>query len=137
MADSSSPDAGVAAFFERFVAAFASFDGRRVAALYHVPHVALRGDRSIDCLTDADAVAGFFHGALDDYRAAGCRSCRYGDLETVRLGAASLLATVTWRLLDGQREVRRTWRQSYNLANVSGEWQVMASTEHVGWRASP
>lgn len=125
--------ARIADFFNRFDAAFASFDGTRVAELYHVPHVALRGDGSVACLTRRLAVAEFFQKALDHYRADGCRRCTHRDLKMVTLGETSVIAAVTWELLDGAGRVRRAWRQSYNLIDVAGTLQVLTSTEHIGW----
>lgn len=120
-------------FFNRFDRAFATFDGARVAALYHVPHVALRGDGSVDCITHREGVAGFFQRALDDYQAGGCRRCTHRNLRVVALGERSIVAAVTWELLDDSGAIRRTWRQSYNLIDVAGSLQVLTSTEHIGW----
>ncbi len=48
----------VGEFFDRFVEAFGSFSGPRVAALYHVPGIALRGDGSIQGLQSRAEVEG-------------------------------------------------------------------------------
>jgi len=40
----------VRGFFEEYNNAFASIDGNRIAALYHMPTVTMRGDASIHCL---------------------------------------------------------------------------------------
>jgi hypothetical protein len=79
-------------FFEAFVTAFGSFNGSRVAALYHVPGVALRGDGSIQCLQSRAEVEGFFQRALDGYRRDGCRAARFKDLDVVPMGGRSALA---------------------------------------------
>ena len=121
----------VGAFFDRFVEAFGSFSGVRVAALYHVPGVALRGDGSIQCLQSRAEVEGFFQAALDGYRRDGCRAARFKDLDVVPMGGRSALGTVTWELLREDGGVLRAWRQSYNLARLEGGWQVFASTSHV------
>ncbi len=121
----------VGEFFDRFVEAFGSFSGVRVAALYHVPIVALRGDGAIQHLQSRAEVEGFFQAALDGYRRDGCRAARFKDLDVVPMGGRSALGTVTWELLREDGSVLRTWRQSYNLARVDGGWQVFASTYHV------
>lgn len=125
------PDESVHAFFEAFCAAFATFDGEAVARLYHVPHVALRGDGSVHCIQAAEDVARFFQDALDRYHEQGCRRCRFRDLHVVSIGERSVLATVTWELLDAGDAMRLSWRQSYNLIDVKGPWQVLTSTEHL------
>lgn len=130
MVSGAPPDA-VGEFFDRFVEAFASFSGSRVAALYHVPDIALRGDGSIQCLQSRAEVEGFFQRALDGYRRDGCRAARFRDLDVVEMGGRSVLGTVTWELLGEDGSVLRQWRQSYNLARVEGRWQVFASTYHV------
>jgi hypothetical protein len=121
----------VGEFFERFVEAFGSFSGPRVAALYHVPGIALRGDGSIEGLQARAEVEEFFQAALDGYRRDGCRTARFKDLEVVPMGGRSALGTVTWELLREDGSVLRAWRQSYNLAQVGEGWQVFASTYHV------
>jgi hypothetical protein len=118
------------AFFDTFCEAFATFRGSEVAALYHVPSVALRGDASVDCMISVDAIAGFFQRALDDYHDQGCRTCRYHDLDVVPIGERSVLGTVTWELVGADGIAHRSWRQSYNLIDVTGRWQVLTSTEH-------
>jgi len=50
----------VSRFFDDFVTAFCSFSGVSIAALYHVPGVALRGDGSIQCLQSRADIERFF-----------------------------------------------------------------------------
>jgi hypothetical protein len=122
----------VTRFFEAFVDAFATFDGARVADLYHVPHIALRGDASIECVPSRAEVERFFQGALDGYAREGCRACRFTDLEVVSLGERGALGTVTWELVGDDGRVIRRWRQSYNLLRAQEGWRVFASTYHLG-----
>ena len=70
----------VGRFFDDFVTAFCSFNGVSIAALYHVPGVALRGDGSIQCLQSRADVERFFQTAVDAYRQDGCRGIRFKDL---------------------------------------------------------
>jgi hypothetical protein len=37
---------------------------------------------------------------------------------------------VTWELVGADGIAHRSWRQSYNLIDVTGRWQVLTSTEH-------
>ena len=121
----------VAAFFGAFVEAFSTFKGASVAALYHAPGVALRGDGSIAVVQTRDEIARFFQGALDGYYRDGCRRARFKDLDVAPMGSRSALGTVTWELLGEDGRVIRQWRQSYNLVQVDGGWQVLASTAHI------
>jgi len=121
----------VAAFFGAFVEAVSTFKGASVAALYHAPGVALRGDGSIAVVQTRDEIARFFQGALDGYHRDGCRSARFKGLDVVPMGSRSALGTVTWELLGEDGRVVRHWRQSYNLVQVDGGWQVLTSIAHL------
>ena len=121
----------VAGFFGAFVEAFSTFKGASVAALYHAPGVALRGDGSIAVAQTRDEIARFFQGALDGYHRDGCRSARFTHLDVVPLGSRSALGTVTWELLGEDGRVVRQWRQSYTLVQVDGGWQVLVSIAHI------
>jgi hypothetical protein len=126
----------VRTFFEAFVDAFATFDGARVADLYVAPHVALRGDGSIQCVPSRAEVARFFQAALEGYAREGCRACRFTELAVVPMGERAVLGTVTWELVGDAGRVVRTWRQSYNLVGTTEGWRVFASTYHAGSAAS-
>jgi hypothetical protein len=118
-------------FFDRFVAAFASFDATRVAALFATPGVALRQDGSIVALTAREDVVRYYQAALDGYHRDGCRSCRWSGLSLTPMGGRSMLAAVTWELRrdDGSLVVR--WRQSYSLAIGADGPKVFASAMHA------
>ncbi|MET0487233.1 MAG: hypothetical protein ABW216_16130 [Candidatus Rokuibacteriota bacterium] len=122
----------VSRFFDDFVTAFCSFSGVSIAALYHVPGVALRGDGSIQCLQSRADIERFFQAAIDAYHRDGCRGIRFKDLDVMPIGGRSALGTVSWELLREDGAVLRQWRQSYNLVRVERGWQVFASTYHVG-----
>jgi hypothetical protein len=87
------------AYFDRFTAAFATFEGNQVADLFATPGVALSRDGSIVALTTRDDVVRYYQAALDRYRREGCRLARWSRLETMLIGSQSLLATVSWELL--------------------------------------
>jgi hypothetical protein len=119
-------------FFEKYAEAFDSIDGERIAGLYHVPTVTLRGDGSIHCLQSREALAKFFQGVADAYYRDGYRSGRFSKLEVVPMGARSALATMDWELCRADGSVIRQWRQSYNVVRVDKGWQILASTFHAG-----
>ena len=121
----------VVRFFDRFVEAFRLFSGARVASLYLVPGVALRGDGSIEAVQSRADIERFFQAALDGYYRGGCRAARFRDLEVVPMGGRSVLGTVTWELLGEDGSLVKVWRQSYNLVLLEEGWQVLASTYHL------
>jgi len=119
-------------FFEQYNEAFASIDGRRIAALYHVPTVTMRADGSIHCLQSGEELARFFQGVAETYRRDGYRKGRFRNLEAVPIGGRSALATMDWELLRDDDSVIRAWRQSYNVVRVGSAWQILVSTFHLG-----
>ena len=125
------PDAGIAAFFEDFAAAFATFDAARVADLYQVPVVSMQADGSIQCFASRGELERSFRAFLDGYRRDGAHACRWHDLDVVPVGGQAALATVTWDILDAGAEPILTWRESYNLVRMDGDWRVMASIDHA------
>lgn len=118
-------------FFDAFVDAFASFDGNVIAERYAAPYLALHVDGTTTCFPTQDAIGRYFQAVVDAYRADGCCACRYEDLEVMRLGKASALATVTWELLRRDGSVLSRWRESYTLAHPAGRMQVVASVDHA------
>jgi hypothetical protein len=119
-------------FFDQFVVAFRTFDGREIARRYHAPYLALHENGSIDCFVAHADIARYFQDVVDGYYRQGCRSCRYRDLGVVALGRRSALATVTWDLLEEDGNVLTSWRESYNLTLVDeGSLRVIASVDHV------
>jgi ketosteroid isomerase-like protein len=119
------------AFFDEFVQAFASFDGRAIAGRYLSPYLAFHAPGSSQVFMSPDETASYFQRIVDGYHARGCRSCRYADLQVVALGRDCALATVTWELLAQDLSVLESWRESYNLCLVEGCYKVFASTDHT------
>lgn len=122
--------AQAAAFFDAFVTAFASFDGAVVAQRYDTPYLALDASGGRRVFTDAAEVAAFFGAVLAGYRARGCATCRWRDLEAQDIGPAHLLASVTWDLLDAAGAVVTSWRESYTLTRTAAGLRVAASIDH-------
>lgn len=117
----------VAEFFDEFVTAFSSFDGKTVGALFVTPGVALKHDGTLHGFAAHDEIEAYYQAALDRYRDAGCRSCRYYDLDVQRAGGDVVTATVSWDLLDAGGTVKHTWRQAYFLSRFSGGWRIFGS----------
>jgi hypothetical protein len=118
------------AFFDRFATAFATFDGARVGELFAAPGVALRDDGTLVALTTHDDIVRYYQAALDHYRAERCRSCRWSNIQTIPMGRASLLASVTWDLLRADSTVLASWRQSYCLRKSPDGVAIFASSSH-------
>lgn len=119
------------AFFDSFVAAFATFDPAAVADLFATPGVALRADGSLVALSTGDDVVRYYRAALEGYHRNGCRSCRWANLQVTPTGSRSMLAAVTWDLIHEDGSVMRTWRQSYFLQQSDDGPKAFASAPHV------
>ena len=102
-------------YFDRFVAAFATFDGEQVAELFVAPVVALQSDGLLIGLPSRADVVRYYQAALDKYQRDGCRFCRWSELAVTAMGSRALLAAVTWDLLREDGTVVMRWRQSYGL----------------------
>jgi len=125
-------EAEVAAFLDKYMEAFGAFDGKAIAACYHVPVITLRGDGSIHCLTSEDELTNFFQTVADTYAREGSGSeSRRSNLRVIPLGGRSALATMDWEMLRSDGSAIRGWQQSYNLVRGQAGWQILVSTFHV------
>lgn len=133
MTDATRADVEAAqAYFDRFVAAFATFDGNRVADLFAPPVVAVRADGSSVGLATRQDVVRYYQAALDGYRNAGCVGCRWFDLAVTVMGRNGLLGAVTWQLVKADGSVAIEWRQSYGLRRLDGgSPQAFACASHA------
>ena len=123
-------------FFDGYKDAFDSLDGRRIAALYQIPTVTMRGDGSIHCLQSRDELEGFFQGVVDGYQKDGYVGGRFEGLQVSPIGGRSALATMDWVMLRSDGSLIRKWRQSYNLVRAGSGWQILVSTFHVPFAAN-
>jgi hypothetical protein len=121
----------IQAFFEEYTAAFETFDGNRIAALYHAPTVTMRGDGSIHCLQTREELAKFFQGVADTYYKDGYRTGTFNNLQALPIGERSALATMDWDQRRGDGTLIKEWRQSYNVVLIDDGWQILVSTFHV------
>ena len=117
----------IAGFFDRFVEAFATFDGAIVGPLFVVPSVALKRDGTLQGFSSQGDVNTYYQVALDRYRASGCRSCRYSNLETNFLNDSTVIATASWDLLREDGSVISHWRQAYFMSRFGSEWRIFGS----------
>jgi hypothetical protein len=119
--------AEIARIFDQFVDAFATFDGKIVGWLFIAPGVALKQDGTLQGFSTRSDIETYYQTALDQYRAAGCRGCRYSGLEIFALNDSSVVATVSWDLLRQDGSVIRHWRQAYFLTRAAGAWRIYGS----------
>ncbi len=124
-------EAQVRIFFDEFVEAFGTFDGKAIARRYLSPYLAFHTARSVQVFMSADETASYFQRIVDEYYAKGCRSCQYKELSMTPLGNECVIGTVTWELLAQDRSVTGAWRESYNLCFVEGRFMVFTSTDHA------
>lgn len=119
-------------FFDDFVAAFSSFDGERVATKFSLPYMAKGPGSSCDVFDSRSALAEYFQSYLDEYHSQGCRECRYSNLSVNWLGSESVVASVTWNLVDASGASVTSWSESYMLTFVNGSALAFATVDHVG-----
>lgn len=118
-------------FFANFVTDFAAFDGSLIATRYRAPYVAISATGEPQILSTHTDIAQYFDGFLTQYQAQGCRSCAYQDLQIYPLSPTQLVASVTWQLFDAQHQILSTWRESYVLLQISIDWKIVMSIDHV------
>jgi hypothetical protein len=117
----------IARLFDGFVEAFATFDGAVVGRLFAVPGVALKRDGTLQGFWGQEDVNVYYQAALDRYRASGCRSCRYSNLEICFLNDRSAIATASWDLLREDSSVMSHWRQAYFISRFGSEFRIFGS----------
>jgi hypothetical protein len=124
-------DAEISSFLNKYNETFATYDGDKIAGLYCLPSITMRGDGSLHCFQSREETARFFQGVVDTYRAEGAKSGTMHDLQVTPLGDRSALATVTWKNLRPDGSTARQWRQSYNLVRFNDSWRILATTFHI------
>ena len=118
------------AFIDEFVQAFTSFSGKIIARRYASPYMAMHADGTSTLCSSAQDTALYFQRIIDKYYERGARTCSYKELDVVAIGRCHLLATVTWELQDMTGRVISTWRESYTLALLDGEYKITTSIDH-------
>ena len=87
----------------------------------------MKRDGTLQGFASQADVETYYQAALDRYRALGCRSCRYANLETCILNDTSAIATASWDLLREDGTVVGHWRQAYFMSRFGSEWRVYGS----------
>ena len=119
-------------FLNDYVRHWYAGDWIAVAALYHVPCITMRGDGSVHCFQSSKELQEFFQGVGAGYDKEGnLGPGRYHSLMTQPIGARSLLATLTWQMVQKDGSIIREWRQSYNFVRIDGRLQILAATLHL------
>ena len=117
-------------FFDRFDAAFVTFDGAEIAARYAAPYLACRADGSAQSFSDPESISRYFQRVVDDYHSGGVRSCSHSALSIQSLGGRHVLATVNWHLSDSNGAEVSAWRESYVLAERDLDFLIRSSIDH-------
>jgi hypothetical protein len=119
-------------FLDDYVRLWYAGDWNAVAILYHAPSITMRGDGSVHCFQSRKELQEFFQGVGAGYdREGNLGPGRYRNLTTEPIGARSLLATLTWQMVQKDGSLVREWRQSYNLVRVDARLQILAATLHI------
>jgi len=118
-------------YFDDFVTAFSTFEGKVVASLFSYPYLAVDQAGMQSVFVDAQQTAEYFQVHLNNYKSEGCESCSYHSLDVVPVGGGGALATVTWLLKDGNGGEISTWRESYCVLRASGKLYAHTSIDHA------
>lgn len=121
----------VRSFLVGYEEAFVARDGERIATMYYVPCVTVRGDGSIHAFLSGTEIRDFFQKVSDGYAGEGGLRSEMKNLSVVPIGGRSALASVTWGMLRLDGTPIRDWRQSYNLVWANERWTILASTFHL------
>ncbi len=117
-------------FFQAYNEIFDTGDMKAFSKLFNEPFVSVRPDGSVESMTTNQMAEDFFSKVLALWKNEGYKYFATKDYDVTLIGKKSMLVTLTWELLDSNRELIREWRQSYNLLDRNGEWKVITSTFH-------
>lgn len=118
-------------YFDHFVEAFATFEGKNVARLFAFPYLSVGQNGNPRVFSQFEETATYFQEYLNSYKSSGCESCCYHALEVIPVGARGALATVTWSLRDAVGSEINTWRESYCVQRNDGQMLAYASIDHA------
>jgi uncharacterized protein (TIGR02246 family) len=118
----------VATFFERYAATFNALDPEAVTTFYHVPCMMIQPGSAV-ALGSREAVLANMTALVELYRAQGYQRASFADLRAGSLGPTLVLVTVAWTIhhRDGASPV---FRNTYELAEIDGQWRIVVSTTH-------
>ena len=118
------------AFFKNYNTTFDSGDMFEFSKLFHEPFISARPDGSIAHMPTNEIAKEFFTKAQTSWEAEGCKYMSTKNYDVTSIGHNAMLVTLTWVLLNENREQIREWRQSYNLLKSNDQWKVFSSMFH-------
>lgn len=127
----------VADFFERYAAAWNTFDPEPVLACLGFPHLVANAD-STHFFEEEDEARGHIAALLTRYREAEVTAIEQLALSTKPLPDDAARATVAWRLIDARGAEVVQFTTLYTLAGEAGEWLIVAidaQAELDAWEA--
>ena len=123
--------AEVRSLYTAYADAFHARSGKQIAGFFYTPCMSMRGDASIHCFQSRTETEKFFQGVSDTYYEEGLRRSEFQNLEVIRIGGRSLLASMDWVFYRGDGTLLKQWRQSYSMVRVDGRWKIVLSTFHI------
>jgi hypothetical protein len=117
-------------FFQDYARAAESMDAEALASMHHAPCIKVHGDGRIECLLTHDMVRAFFEELGGKYAERDHGHSRWGDLLETPLGSAAVLASITWEQFRKDGSLYRSFRRSYNLVRVGGDWKILTAIAH-------
>ena len=115
-----------------FINDYLAFWGtEKFAGLYHIPSVTVRADGTVHTFQSREEIERFFSGVQRAYDLEGAKRWNIVSLEVKAIGGQSALITPDWQMLREDESVVRSWRQSYNVVRIDGQFRVLVSTFHL------
>lgn len=119
------------AFVREYSAAFDASDGEKIADVYNVPCLTVRGDGSLHIFGTRTEIVDFFQNVVDTYRKEGMNGFTCSNTHTEPLGAACANFTCDWEMMRDDQSVIRKWRQTYTFKHDPDRWRVIAAIFHT------
>ena len=117
-------------FFKRYQFECEQQNWLKFAALFYEPAMSVRADGSVMLIPTHAEGARLYESVASAWRAQGYARFETEEFEVLDLGQDSRLVSFDWLMLSQHGELRRRWRQSYQLIRTQGAWQVFTSTFH-------
>ena len=121
--------ATVESFFTRYVAAFDAFNPEAIASFYHVPCMMIQAGEVVT-LSTRSAVLANMKALVSLYRSQGYERAHFGDVRAAFLGPGLALVTVHWTIHLLEASATQTFRNTYELVELDGQWRIVVSSMH-------
>lgn len=118
-------------FFDEYNTTFDSGDMVAFSKLFAEPFISVRPDGAIASMSTNEIAKDFFSDAFNTWILEGYKYFSTKDYIVTPIGRKSMLVTLTWEMLNVNRNFVREWRQSYNLLKIGNQWKVITSTFHA------